>query len=63
MINYRIQIIGDKYPKEFLVSASNWGTAAARAIREWKKTSIGKGSRTKELTLKIIKGNKVLTNS
>jgi len=47
---FRVNITGDKYPTDYNVEASNWGTAVSRAIREWKKRF--KGSRA--TTLKII---------
>ena len=57
---YRVQIIADKYPCEYNVQASNWGTAISRAIREWSKEK-GKGSRTEELRIKAIKSGALLT--
>jgi hypothetical protein len=50
---YRVTIIGDRYPTDYNVEASNWGTAIARAVREWCKRF--KGSRTTELKIKAIK--------
>lgn len=46
--------MGDRYPTEYVVQASSWGTAAARAIRQWQKRF--RGSRTEELKVTIIKG-------
>lgn len=55
---YRVKITGDKYPTEYNVEASGWGTAINRAVREWKKRF--KGSRTKELKIHAIKSSEVL---
>ncbi|HVB33746.1 MAG TPA: hypothetical protein VNJ52_05150 [Patescibacteria group bacterium] len=56
---YRVTILADKYPTDYTVSASGWGTAVSRAIREWKKKF--KGSRTVEMTIKVYKSSDVLT--
>jgi len=58
MKTFRITIRADKYPTEYFVQASGWPTAIARAVKEWKKRF--KGSRTKELTIKAIKGGELL---
>jgi hypothetical protein len=50
---YRVEITGDKYPTEYNVKASGWGTAANRAIRLWKERF--KGSHTEELKVHIVK--------
>lgn len=55
MTKFRATIFGDKYPKEFTVEASDWPTAAARMIKMWKQTPVGKGSRTNTLTIKMIR--------
>jgi len=57
---YRVRITGDKYPLDFNVEASGWATAIARAVREWGKSSAGKGSRTNKLTLTAIKSTPLL---
>jgi hypothetical protein len=51
---YRAKIIGDRYPTEYHVEASSWGTAANRAVREW-QTDKGKGSRTDKLTIVLLR--------
>lgn len=53
MKQYRATILGDKYPMDFSVEASNWATAAARLVRLWCKRF--KGSKTRTLTIKIYK--------
>lgn len=58
MIIYRVKITGDKYPTEYNVQATGWGTAVSRAIKEWKKRF--KGSRTTELKIHVIKGSQLL---
>jgi hypothetical protein len=55
MTTFRGTIYGDKYPAEFNVEASDWPTAAARMIKQWKQTNVGKGSRTSTLTIKMIR--------
>lgn len=55
---YRIGITGDRYPTEYIVEASGWATAVARAIREWKKRF--KGSKTDKLIIRAFKGHAVL---
>ena len=55
---YRITISGDKYPTDYNVEASNWGTAVARATREWCKRF--KGSRTTELKIRAIKSTTLI---
>ena len=56
---YRVTISADKYPTEYTVQASGWGTAAARAVREWQRGK-GKGARTEEVKVRIIKGGQLL---
>lgn len=51
---YRVTVTADKYPSDYTIEASGWGTAAARAVREWKKQK-GKGSRSETLSIKMIK--------
>ena len=58
MIVYRVKITADKYPTEYIVNASGWGTAVNRAIKEWKKRF--KGSRPSELRIHAIKGGQLL---
>jgi hypothetical protein len=53
MISYKITITGDRYPTEYTVEASGWGTAVARAIRQWKQRF--KGSRTDTLSIRAVK--------
>ena len=55
---YRVQITGDKYPTDYTVQASSWGTAINRAVREWQRKF--KGSRTGELKIKAIKSGELL---
>jgi hypothetical protein len=55
---YKVVIRADKYPTEYTVQASGYATATARAVREWNKRF--KGSRTKELSIKICKAGEVL---
>jgi hypothetical protein len=56
---YRVTIQADKWPSDYHVQASGWGTAVSRAIREWKKKF--KGSRASEMTIKVYKSSDVLT--
>lgn len=56
---YRVKILADKYPTEYNVNASSWGTAISRAIKEWKKRF--KGSRATELKITAIKSGELLT--
>lgn len=58
---YRVKITGDKYPSDYTVQASGWPTAIARAIKEWKHSRVGKGSRTDEMKIHAVKGGKLLT--
>lgn len=55
---YRVKVLADKYPTDYTVQASSWGTAISRAIREWQKKF--KGSRATELTIKAFKGGELL---
>jgi len=55
---YRVMIRADRDPMEYTVNASNWGTAARRAIKEWQARF--KGSRTDQLNIRIIKGGQLL---
>ncbi len=54
MAQFRFSISGDKWASDFTIQATNWATATARAVREWRKTE-GKGSRTLQLNIKGIK--------
>jgi hypothetical protein len=54
MKTYRVKIIADKYPTEYTVQASGWGTAVNRAVKQWQKRF--KGSRAIELKIHAIKG-------
>lgn len=54
MTHFKATITGDKYPTEYTVEASDWGTATARAVRLWKQRF--KGSRTSTLSIRITKG-------
>ena len=58
---FRITIRADKFPLDFNVNASDWSTAIARAVREWKKRF--KGSRTTELHIKAIRSGELLTTN
>lgn len=60
MKTFRVTISADKYPSEYTVQATNWATAVARAVREWHKRF--KGSRTETLSIKAVKGGKLLTS-
>lgn len=51
---YKLTVMADRYPTEYTVKASSWGTAAARGVREWQKRF--KGSRADTLTIRITKG-------
>jgi hypothetical protein len=53
MRKYIATISADKYPLDFRVEASDWPTAAARAIKLWKKR--WPGSKTCELKIRISK--------
>ena len=55
---YRITIRGEKYPMDFNVQASNWGTAISRAVKEWKQRF--KRSRTDKLNITAIKSGELL---
>lgn len=55
MRNYHVTITGDRYPTDYSVAASGWGTAAARAVRQWQQRF--KGSRTDTLSIRITKGS------
>jgi hypothetical protein len=56
---YRVKITADKYPTDYTVQASSWGTAVNRATKEWQKKC--KGSRTQELKIHAIKSGELLT--
>jgi len=58
MQTYSVQISGDKWPSTFTIEASGWGTAVARAVREWQK-KVGRGSRTQQLSIKAFKASKL----
>jgi len=55
---YRVIIRADKWPEEFAVNASNFGTAVSRAIKEWKKRF--KGAKVNELNIRVLKGGELL---
>lgn len=55
---YRITIIADRYPTDYNVEASNWGTALARAAREWQKRF--KGSRASVISVRAVKSTTLL---
>ena len=55
---YRISIMGDKFPTDFNVEATNWATAVSRAIKQWQKRF--KGSRATMLKIKAIKSGVLL---
>lgn len=58
MKSFRVKITADKWPTDFVVEASGWGTAVNRAIGEWKRKF--KGSRTKELKIHAVVGSPIL---
>jgi len=58
MKTYKVQITGDRYPTEYIVQASGWATAIARAVREWKIAF--KGSKTQKLRIVAVKGGEIL---
>lgn len=53
MNSYNITVTGDRYPTSYVVEASDWSTAVARAIRLWKKRF--RGSRTETLSVRAVK--------
>jgi hypothetical protein len=53
MTYYRATITGGRYPTEYNVEASDWPTAAARALRQWKKRF--KGERTDTVKLQLVR--------
>ena len=55
---YRIRIIADKYPTEYDVNASSWGTAISRATKEWQKRF--RRSRADKLTITAVKSGVLL---
>lgn len=55
---YRVSIIADRYPTDYNVEASNWGTAVSRAIKEWQKRF--KGCRADQLRIRAIKSSTLL---
>lgn len=55
---YKVSVAGEKWASDFVVQASGWPTAVARAIREWQKKN--KGSKTEKLTIKAMKGGELL---
>lgn len=55
---YRVQITGDKYPTDYTVQASSWGTAISRAVKEWQKRF--KGNRTDCLKIRAVKSGALL---
>ena len=58
MKTFRVTVMADKWPSEYIVQASGWGTAINRAVREWQRRF--KGSRTKELKVRALKGGDLL---
>jgi hypothetical protein len=52
MKQYRATISAGRYPVDFTVEASDWPTAASRAIKLWKKRF--KGERTDSLKIHIV---------
>lgn len=57
---YLATIRADKWPSEFYVQGSNFGTALSRAYRQWRKAN--KGTRTSELTVRIIESDNLKVN-
>lgn len=57
MRKYRVSITADRYPTNYEVNASGWGTAISRAVRQWKKRF--SGSRATEIKIHAIKGTEV----
>lgn len=55
MTTYRVTIQADRYPTEYTITASGWPAAISRAVREWKRSRVGKGSRTTELRVHAVK--------
>lgn len=55
---FRIKITADKYPTEYNVQATNFATAVARAIKEWRRRF--KGSRATQLNIVAIKSTDLL---
>lgn len=55
---YRITISADKFPTDYTVQASGWGTAINRAVKEWQKRF--KGSRATELKVRAFKSGDLL---
>ena len=55
---YRISVSADRYPTDYTVQASNWGTAINRAVKEWQKRF--KGSRASTLSVKATKSGVLL---
>lgn len=52
--SYQVTIQADRYPTTYEVTGPHWHTAVFRAIKEWERRF--KGSRTKELRIKALKG-------
>lgn len=50
-------ITGDKYPMTYRVEASNWSTAASRAVKLWRQRF--KGSRTPTLTIRLAVASQI----
>lgn len=55
---YRVTISADRYPTDYTVQATGWGTALNRAMKEWQKRF--KGSRATALTIKAVKSGSLL---
>ena len=56
MKTYKFTIWGDKWASDYIVQATNWPTATARALKAWRKKD-GKGSRTESINIKGLKVN------
>lgn len=52
MTQYRATISAGRWPYEVTVEASNWATAAARSIKQWRKRF--KGDKADELKIRIV---------
>jgi hypothetical protein len=55
---FKIKIMADRYPTEYTVQASSWGTAINRAVKQWQKRF--KGSHAEELKISAIKGGQII---
>lgn len=50
---FRVKIIADRYPTDYEVQASSWGTAINRAVKQWQKRF--KGNHASELKIQAVK--------